>query len=74
MARGFDYKSIFKWWVSCALKKRDVIIVSIKIRLRKTIDKYSIKIPSSIEDIKALDKKNGSKLWMGALKIEIDNV
>ena len=45
VARGFDQMPAFAWWVGHTLKKRDVIIASVKQRIAKTSHKYGIEVP-----------------------------
>lgn len=73
-ARGIDRKPDFKWWVNHTLKKRDAFIASVKSRLKKSIHKYSIRLPTIIKHTRAIDKKNGNHLCMEALKMEMENV
>ena len=71
VARGFDQMPAFAWWVGHTLKKRDVIIASVKQRIAKTSHKYGIEVPQSWNHAKAIDKKNGNHLWRDALIMEI---
>jgi len=53
--RGIDGEPAFAWWVPYTLKKRDVIIASV----RKTTHKYGIEVPLNIEESYRIDEKNG---------------
>lgn len=72
-ARIIDKKSASKWWVGHTLKKHDIIIVSVKFRLKKKTHNYGIEVPTIIEHFKPLHKKYENTLWMDALKMEMDN-
>ena len=50
-----------------------MIITSIKSRLKKSTHNYDIEVPTSVEHIRAIDKKNVNNLWMEALKIKMAN-
>ena len=56
------------------LRKRDVIISSIKARIRRTTHKYGIEIPTSHKAAKELDQKNGNDFWIRAIEKEMYNV
>ena len=73
-ARNIDDEPAFVWWVPYTLWKRDVIIYKIKYRIWKTNRNYGVQIPSSIEQGKELDSKNGNIIWMDALTKMMGNV
>jgi hypothetical protein len=56
------------------LRRRNVILSAVKARVRKKIHKYGIKVPTSFDRAKELDRFNGNTLWMDALKLEMHNV
>ena len=56
-ARGIDKEPVFEWWVPHTLKKRQVILVALKKRVRKTAHKDGIGIPTSVEHAFELDRK-----------------
>lgn len=56
------------------LKKRDVIIMSIKTRVRKTTNKYGIEVPMNLENGHRIDQKNVNTFWCDATKLEMTNV
>ena len=64
----------FTWWVPFALKKRNQIISSVKVRVKKKTKKYVISIPSTVEEGYKLYKQNGDLYWKDAVKKEIKNV
>ena len=74
MVRGIADEAAFAWWVPYTLKKRDVIIGKVQARFRKTTHKYIVKLPSSIDNAKQLDRKNNNSLWCNALAKEMYNV
>ena len=73
-ARGIDSEPAFAWWVPYTLRKRDVILSSIKKRIRKTTHKYGIEIPTSIEHAYQIDSKNKNHFWRNAIQKEMTNV
>ena len=46
-SRGLASEPAFAWWVPYTLHKRDVIILSIKTRIRRTTHRYGIEILTS---------------------------
>ena len=73
-SRGLSSEPAFAWWVPYTLRKRDVIISSIKARIRRTTHKYGIEIPTSHKAAKDLDHKNGNDFWIRAIEKEMYNV
>lgn len=73
-SRGIEREVAFAWWVPYTLRKRDVILASIKRRIRKTTHKYGIEIPSSVEHAHEIDKQSGNNLWRDAIQKEMFNV
>ena len=70
-SRGISYEPAFACWVPYTLRKRDVIISSIKTRIRRTTHKYGIEIPTYHKAVKDLDHKNGNDLWIRVIQKEI---
>ena len=73
-SRGIDDESTFALWVPRMLKKRNAIISAMKMRLRRTNHKYGIEIPTSIDHVMEIDRKNGNTMWRDALALEMFNV
>ena len=73
-ARRIDTEPAFVWWVSHTLKKRDVIVSSVKSRIRRTTHKYGQEVPSSLTHAKTIDLANGNSLWHEAIEKEMMNV
>ena len=73
-ARGIDDKVDFSYWVPYTLRKRDVIIASIKTRFRKVTHKFGIDIPTSIKHALDIDKINRNTFWRDALELEMMNM
>ena len=48
-ARGISDEAVFIWWVPYTLKKRCIILSTVKRRIRKTTHKYGIEILTSVE-------------------------
>ena len=55
-----DEEAAFAWWVPYTLRKRDIILSKLKARLRRTVTKYGIEVPTSVDHAMELDKKNGN--------------
>ncbi len=72
-ARGIDDEPAFSWWVPYTLRKRDVILSSVKARVRKLTHKYGIELPTSVKQSYELDKKNGNDFWSKAIDKEMLN-
>jgi hypothetical protein len=64
----------FKWWVSDTLRRRNQIIAMVKHWYWSLTHKYGVKVPKSIPQALALDAKDGSQLWLNALKKEMDKI
>ena len=47
--RGILDEAVFIWWVPYTLKKRYIILSTVKRRIRKTTHKYGIEILTSVE-------------------------
>jgi hypothetical protein len=73
-SRGIDHEPAFARWVPYTLRKRDVILASVKRRIRKTTHKYGIEVPSSVEHAYEIDKQLGNTLWRDAIQKEMFNV
>ena len=73
-AAGIQDEPAFTWWVPYTLRKRDCIISSISSRVRKRNRKFGIEMPTSVEEVKALDLQNGNTLWKDALDKEMYQV
>ena len=64
----------FAWWVPYVLRKRDRIIASLNMRVKKKTHKFGIQVPTSVDEARELDRINGNTLWMDALAKEMYNV
>ena len=73
-ARGIHEEPAFAWWVPYTLRKRDVILASVKSRVRKTTHKYGIELPTSVEHAYRIDAANGDTFWRDAIALEMTNV
>ena len=73
-ARGIADEPAFKWWVSYTLRKRDVIVSSVKLRIRKTTRKVVWETPRSDEHFKHAFDKNGNTFWRDAIGTEMHNL
>jgi hypothetical protein len=61
-ARSIADEPAFVWWVPYTLRKRDLILSKLKARIRKTMHKYGIEVPTSIEHAYELDREYGNTL------------
>ena len=73
-ARGIDLELAFAWWVPYTLRKRDVILSSVKKMIWKTTHKYRVEIPTSIEHAYEIHARNNNYLWRDTIRKEIMNV
>ena len=73
-SRGIDDETAFIWWVPHMLRKRNAIISDVKMRLQKTTHKYGIEIPTSVEHVMEIDRRNGNTMWRDALALEMFSV
>ena len=73
-SRGIQEEPAFTWWVPYNLRKRDVIVSAVSLRVRKCSHKYGIETPTSIAHAKRIDLKNGNNFWMDAITKDINNV
>ena len=67
VARGINDEAAFKWWVPYTLKKRTVLILTVKARMRRVSHKYGIAVPTSVAHTLELDKANGGDFWSAAI-------
>jgi len=74
VARGIDDEPAFKWWVPYTLRRRDRIIAGINTRIRKVTHKYGVELPTSVDEARKLDQKNGNTLWTDAINKEMENL
>ena len=74
VARGISDEPAFKWWVPYTLRRRDRIIAGLNKRISRVTHKYGVELPTSIDEAKRLDLKNGNTLWMDAINKEMENL
>ena len=74
VANRIDDEPAFAWWVHDVIKKRDRIIAKVKSKYWQRTHKNGIKIPKSVQEAIAIDKKNGNTLWWDAICKEMKNV
>lgn len=59
-----DQSAFFAWWVTCTLKKRDVMLSKVKAQMRKTKCECGIKILSGVEhEMQLAEVKKDSAGW-----------
>ena len=61
----------FAWWVTRTLRRRNNVIKAMSVP--KSLMKYGIKVPGSVEQAYAYDAENGNQLWTDAIKKELKN-
>lgn len=64
----------FAWCVPYTLRKCSIILSKVTAWIRKTTQKYGIRIPTSVKHTLALDNKNGNTFWRDALAKELTQV
>jgi len=73
-ARGIDKEPEFSWWVPYTLRKKDVIISTIKTRVRKTTQKFGFDVPRSLKHAYEIDARHNNHLWRDAVAKEMHNI
>ena len=73
-ANQIEDEPAFCWWVPYTLRKRDVILSSVKTRVRKANIKYGIKVPRTQEEAILFDKENGNTFWQDAIDLEMNTI
>ena len=73
-ARNIQDEHYFAWWVPFTLQKRDTIIAAVNSRVRKATNKYGIDIPTSVEHLEDIDKRNQNTFWKDATNLKISNI
>ena len=74
VARGISDEPAFKWWVPYTLRRRDRIIAGLNKRISRVTHKYGVELPTSVDEARRLDLKNGNTLWMDAINKEMENL
>ena len=69
-----EQEPAFAWWVNWTLKKRDLIINKIRVRIPKKDMKFGVLVPGSVEEAYKLDRENGNDFWRKAIDKELKNV
>ena len=72
--RKIDDEPAFAWWVPYVLKKQKRILQKVKSKYWSRTHKYGIRIPKTIKEAIEIDREQGNSLWMGAIKLEMQNV
>ena len=57
VANVVDKMPSFRWWVYHISKKRDTIIASVIVQVKKSTYKYSIEVPTSVEHAKCWTRR-----------------
>mmetsp|Transcript_15093 Transcript_15093/g.14576 ORF Transcript_15093/g.14576 Transcript_15093/m.14576 type:complete len:81 (+) Transcript_15093:358-600(+) len=53
----------FAWWTPRVLKKRDMIISSVKQRVKFKNNNYGILIPKTLKEFRDIKKTNNNIVW-----------
>ena len=73
-----DHEPAFNWWVKHVLRKQDLIVAKLRKRgakkYAKTMMKFGIYFPKTVDKDLDLDKKNGNTLRDDATTKEMKNV
>ena len=70
---GIIDEPAFSWWAHRTLKKRAVIIRSVKTKYWEKSYKYGVRMPKTIEEAKRLDAETGTNYWLKAKVKEMKN-
>ena len=62
-ARGISNEAAFAWWVPYTLRKRDVILSSVKTHIQKTTHKYGIEVLTNVAHVMEINRRNNNSLW-----------
>lgn len=54
ISKGIDQEAAFAWWIPHTLQKREIILQTMRSRLRKATHKFGIEIPTSVNDTEKL--------------------
>ena len=76
-AHDLMHEPAFNWWALYVLKKRVNIIAMVKrcsARYLKRMHKWGLELPKMVEEVLAIDKKNGNTYWADAIAKEMKNV
>ena len=74
VSRNIHNEPAFAWWVRSTLRNRDRVISRLKTTKVKKEYKFGVKVPSTVEDARSLDKDNGNSLWEDAINKELSKV
>ena len=73
-ANGIALEPGFAWWVPFVLRKKEIMIKSIKSRMIDKRQKYGVRIPRSVKEARELDAENKNTLWEDAISKELTDV
>ena len=74
LATCISMEPAFAWWVPFVHKKRNQILAKVKSKYWLRTNKFGIRIPKSVEEVKKIDEQNGDTLWWDAICKEMRNV
>ena len=65
----------FAWWAKEVLRKRKRILSKLgKSKYWRTVEKFGIRVPKTVEEAMRLDRENGNSLWNDAIQKEMKHV
>jgi hypothetical protein len=70
-ANNLEREPAFNWWVHHTLKVRDCIIGKVQSRYWRTTNKFSIKLPKTVEEAYQIDEETGMAFWRNAIEKEL---
>ena len=74
LATRISMEPAFAWWVPFVLKKRNRILAKVKSKYWLRTQKFGIRIPKFVEEVKKIDEQNGDTVWWDAICKEMRNV
>jgi hypothetical protein len=72
--QGIQYEPAFAWWVSHVLKKQKQILQKVKAKYWAHAHTYGVQLLKNIQEAIEIDRENGNRLWMNAIRLEMNNV
>ena len=74
VANRIQEEPAFKWWVSEALRTRNIIIAKVKGKYWKPGHKYGVRLPHSVQEALAIERETGTDFWWKAIQKELSKV
>ncbi len=74
VTKKIDNEPAFAWWVKEVLKKQNQIVAKVKSRYWRTTHKFRIKLPKTVAEAYAIDKRTGTDHWRRAIEKEMSKI